>query len=89
MFVPSLYSARHSTHPNERREQCVRCLRPAELVPEIRGTPAELCAKSEILNSTAAQSEPSDFARVAVGVMSDRGCVRGAPDASVGEPKDA
>ena len=34
-------------------------------------------------------SVPSDFARSAVWVMSDGGCVRGAPDASVGEPKDA
>ncbi len=64
-------------------------MRPAELMPEVRGRPAELCAKAEILNSTTGVAVPSDFARGAVRVMSDRGCVRGAAEASVGEPKDA
>ena len=40
--------------PNERPGQCIKCLRPAELMPEVKGTPAELCAKGEIINSTAA-----------------------------------
>ena len=44
------------TNPDLRRGrgQCIKCLRAAELVPEVRGTPAELCAKGEIRNSTAA-----------------------------------
>ena len=45
-----------STHPNEGRGQGIRCLRSAELVPGVRGTPAEICAKAGTLNSTAARS---------------------------------
>ena len=61
---------------DERRRQCIKCLRPAELVPEVKGTAAELCAKAEILKNTAARISTSDSARGAVRVKSDKGCVR-------------
>ena len=76
-------NAGYQPRPPERPWQCIKCLRPAELVPEVKGRPAELCAKAEMLNSTTGVAVPSDFARSALKGMSDQGCVRGAWDAGV------
>ena len=57
--------------------------------PGSGGRPPSSAQKARHSTAPRHVSVPSEFARSAVGVMSDRGCVRGASDAGVGEPNGA